>query len=70
LRSSDSSDFDAADCIESDDSDLTAEDVPTPDPGIIWFYLVRAQNDCGIGDLGAWGMLPDDTYPREARNCP
>jgi hypothetical protein len=70
LRSSDSSDFGSAGCIESNDNDRTVDDLSTPGPGIIWYYLVRAENDCGNGNLGAWGEPPDGLYPREARSCP
>jgi hypothetical protein len=70
LRSSDASDFDTADCLESDEADLTASDSAPVGLGSLFFYLVRGQNDCGEGDLGDWGSLPDDMYPRTGRSCP
>ena len=60
FRAFDASDFDSADCIETDESDLTADDSFMPDPGIIRFYLVRGVcsnsvtgTTTGGGSLGA-----------------
>ena len=49
LRTDDPSNFDAAVCLESDDTDLSATDGTTPPA--LYAYLVRAQNACG-GTLG------------------
>jgi hypothetical protein len=70
LRSANSSDFDSAECLETDGADLTAYDATPPAVGTLLFYLVRAENACGEGDLGDWGRLPDDTYPRSGASCP
>ena len=70
VRSSDPTDFDTGTCVETDDTDLTAGDPAAPPPGTGLYYLVRAQNDCGNGDLGDWGIPPDDSYPRTALECP
>jgi hypothetical protein len=41
-----------ATCVESDDgADTTAVDTAVPAPGGIYFYLVRAENECGAGPL-------------------
>lgn len=56
LRSGDRSDFGGGTttCLESDDgSDYAAADADTPGSGETWFYLVRAENGCGAGSLGA-----------------
>ncbi len=46
-------DFDTAVCVESDDpADTFAVDKDNPDAGETFFYLIRAQNDCGEGSLG------------------
>jgi hypothetical protein len=52
LRSSDPADFVTAPfCVESDDGlDTSAEDGETPGPGEAYFYLVRAENDCPVGE--------------------
>ncbi|ANM28493.1 hypothetical protein ABI59_00895 [Acidobacteria bacterium Mor1] len=45
--------FFALHCVEGDDSsDTLAIDPETPDEGVTWFYLVRAENPCGRGSLG------------------
>jgi hypothetical protein len=45
--------FSDAECIEvDDDADLRAVDKDLPQLGEVFFYLVRAQNDCGMGSLG------------------
>jgi hypothetical protein len=50
-------------CIESNDgSDRTAVDVPTTDS----YYLVRAENACGMGTAGATSV----GVPRDATECP
>ena len=55
LRADDTPDFLGASCVESDDgSDLQAMTPAEPDPGAVFHYLVRAENDCpdGSGSLG------------------
>jgi hypothetical protein len=52
LRSSVSADFMSATCLESDDTDTRADDTAGPPVGQAFFYLVRAENDCGDGTLG------------------
>jgi hypothetical protein len=40
-------------CVESDDgADTVASDADEPAPEAVFFYLVRAENDCGAGSLG------------------
>jgi hypothetical protein len=59
----------AATCLESDDGpNTTATDAATPPPGIVYFYLSRAQNSCAFGT----GSLGTDSFgvPREGRSCP
>lgn len=67
MRSSAPAGFDEAVCLESDDGDLMADDPSEPSTGEALYYLVRAQNDCGEGDLGTWGP---EQWPRSARACP
>jgi hypothetical protein len=43
----------AALCVESDDgADSVAVDADLPSTGAVFYYLVRAENDCGAGTLG------------------
>jgi bacillopeptidase F len=57
----------AASCIESDDgTDTLTADGDRPPPGVVFSYLVRAENDCGSGSLGH-GF---DGLARTARACP
>ncbi len=68
LRSAVASDFTgSAVCIESDDGPNTAAvDPALPSPGEVFHYLVRAENACGAGSLGA-----DSTgAERTGRACP
>ena len=55
VRSESPQDFTGAGfCIESDDgADTVAVDADEPVPAGIFYYLVRAENDCGAGSLGA-----------------
>lgn len=67
LRTPDPSDFDTAmTCIEHGEDDLQAEDPGEPAPGKGWFYLTRACNRCGPGELGTWG----EGDPRHGGACP
>jgi hypothetical protein len=69
LRSEMPFDFMAAHCVESDDGlDTEAADGDWLPEGMIYYYLVRAQNSCpdGEGPLGVdWRFRP-----REGRPCP
>ena len=69
LRSEDPANFSTAVCIESDNSiDTMALDAQDPPVGALYFYLVRAEDDCpdGQGSLGS-----DSTgTPRFGRDCP
>jgi hypothetical protein len=69
IRSGDPSDFAAAgSCVESDDgTDRVAVDVQPPSAGQIFFYLVRADNDCAFGE-GSLGT--GNGGPRTGRACP
>jgi len=54
LRSASAADFVLrASCLEADDAgDTTVVDAELPLPGSAFFYLVRAENVCGLGALG------------------
>ena len=69
LRSPSPQDFHApALCLESDETDLTAEDGELPAAGAAFFYLIRAQNFCP----GEPGSLGTDSagVERTGRDCP
>jgi hypothetical protein len=69
LRSEFAMDFFAATCVESDDGlDLLSEDGEFPLEGMVYYYLVRAQNACPNGE----GPMGGDWIgkPREGRPCP
>jgi len=53
-------------CVEEADAGTTSTDPDIPSPGEVAYYLVRAQNGCGTGGVGA---TSDDT-PRAATSCP
>ncbi len=40
-------------CLESDGSDSLAHDTANPAAGTLYFYLVRAENSCGLGPIGS-----------------
>jgi len=52
LLASAAGDFSDADCLETQGADGEASDEETPLAGEVFFYLVRATNDCGAGPLG------------------
>jgi hypothetical protein len=52
-------------CVESDDADTSSTDLAVPSPGSVAYYLVRAQNACGLGSAGT----ASDGSPRTAGNC-
>jgi hypothetical protein len=68
IRSAEASDFTTgATCLESDDGSNTwAIEPDSPATGSAWFYLVRAENGCGLGPAG-WDS---DGGTRSARDCP
>jgi hypothetical protein len=67
LKTPDPSDFvGAMSCLESGDDDLKAQDAAVPDAGGGFFYLTRACNRCGSGELGTWG----EGDPRHGGECP
>jgi hypothetical protein len=66
LRSGVASGFDRATCVETDGGDTSTLDGDEPDPGALFFYLVRAANDCGDGELGRWGV---EAWPRVGPVC-
>jgi hypothetical protein len=68
LRSGTAPDFGAATCIESDELDTAATDGSQAGAGNVFFYLVRAENDCGPG-YGNMGR-DSDGIPRTGVPCP
>ena len=53
-------------CILADDGSQTwAVDPETPGDNALFYYLVRAQNDCGVGTLGQ----DSDGVERSGYNC-
>lgn len=66
LRTTTPASFATATCIEAQDTDTQADDDETPGPGQVFFYLIRADNDCpGLGSLGAGS----DGVPRVGPWC-
>ncbi len=68
LRSQQAANFDSdpsAVCIDPSGLDLQAIDTTVPPPDGIFFYLVRARNECGPGSLGS----RSDGTPRLGRDC-
>ena len=54
-------------CVEVDDgADTVAEDTNLPDPGDVSFYLIRAENPCGLGSAGT----DASGTPRTVAECP
>jgi len=66
LRSSSASSFASATCVETDDTDTSANDAALPSQGAAFYYLVRAGNACGEGSLGAGS----NGVPRSGSTCP
>jgi len=67
LRTTTSSNFNAATCVESDGGDTATSDGARPGAGQVYFYLTRADNLCpGDGPLGD----RSDGTPRSGRACP
>ena len=60
LRAGAAFDFSAgSECVESDGTDVETVDPREPSPTEALFYLVRAENACGPGPLGAGGPAGD-----------
>ena len=68
VRSLDAADFVAgAICVESDDgTDNRASDPDIPGLGVVFHYLVRAENACGVGSAGE----NSSGLERAAKLCP
>jgi hypothetical protein len=67
IRTQDASDFTTgAVCVETDGTDTTSIDGATPAAGVVYFYLPRAKNDCGLGSSGA----DSGDLARAMRECP
>jgi hypothetical protein len=68
LRSTSPAIFEEEACFVSGGFDTsTADDESPATEDGCFFYLIRAVNECGDGDLGSWGHLG---WPREASTCP
>lgn len=68
LSSAQCGNFETAGTCEFTDTEWTSADLPDePPPATTTYYLVRAENGCGEGDLGEWGA---ESWPRTARACP
>ena len=53
IRSNAATEFVAgATCVETNGADTQATDTDVPSPGEVFYYLIRAENDCGMGPLG------------------
>jgi hypothetical protein len=64
LRSEDPVAFYTADCVASDLAGTTATDSSEPPPGLVYYYLVRARNECGQ-NLGTDSLA----VPRQGAVC-
>lgn len=53
-------------CVESDGTDTTATETADPGPGVVRYFVVRAQSICGVGPAGS----DSDGAPRAAQDCP
>jgi hypothetical protein len=56
----------AATCVVTDTTAMSTVDLSTPAPGEVHYYVVRAENSCGVGSAGLRG----DGTERDARACP
>lgn len=69
LRSGSADDFmGGALCVATDESSTTVLDGSVPASGGVFFYLVRAENDCPAGE-GTLGNASSGA-PRSGRSCP
>jgi hypothetical protein len=53
-------------CVASDAPATSASDLTDPGASTAFFYLIRAENGCGVGTVGSWS----DGTRRNARVCP
>jgi hypothetical protein len=65
LRSLSRQDFSSATCVASDITATSGSDATSPTSGQVFYYLVGAQNSCGLN----FGTNSAGT-PRTGRNCP
>jgi hypothetical protein len=65
LRSTNPADFSMPMCPEETGRDRVATDAETPAVGNAFFYLIRAGNDCGDGQVG----IGSDGAERQAGAC-
>ncbi len=69
IRSPDPTDFQAGTtCVESDGADQVSMDASDPITGNLFYYLVRSQNACPLGD-GTLGFS-SLRHQRAGRSCP
>jgi hypothetical protein len=61
----------ATTCIDGNDSDLVSTDSGSISAGIIYFYLVRAEDGCpdGFGTYGSGYSSASGSTPREGKDC-
>lgn len=64
LKSASASNFQNADCISWDRTNRTATDTSIPEPGSVFFSLIRIKNGCGE-NLG----FNSSGSPRTGANC-
>jgi hypothetical protein len=67
LRANSSAGFDGGMCLDSAGEDMLTIDSQAPAADAAFYYLVRAINPCGAGDLGRWGI---EQRPRTGVSCP
>ena len=57
--------FQAATCLVSNSTSRNATDPQVPEPGVVFHYLIRTRNACGV-NLGT----SSDGTPRQGATCP
>jgi hypothetical protein len=57
-------------CLESDQQGTTSGDDAQPDPGAVFYYLVRAETGCGAGPIGEGWWPSGRIYSRAGVDCP
>jgi hypothetical protein len=57
-------------CLADDVAGTSADDVAVPALGDAFWYLVRAENACGLGSYGSQGSHGVPTVPRSSATCP
>ena len=65
LRATSPTGFQAATCLVSNTTSRNATDPQVPEPGVVFHYLIRTRNACGV-NLGA----SSDGTPRQGVSCP